>query len=183
MLKVLQDAYPREPLPEDTLELYARMLLDLPVDLARRAVLAVIASRPYPTPPTIGEIRQAAARLILHAPTAAEALAEVRDQIREASGIYGSPRFSHPAIARAVDAIGWHNICQTQEPEVMHAQFIRVYEMVVDSWTAALADAQPSPWRQQVLAMLARAGPLELPSAAEGGSKDGERGGVERGRP
>lgn len=122
-------------MPEESVKLYAEMLADLPVEVLKLAVLRLIETRPYTTWPSIGELRRAAAQVLLNAPSPAEAVEEVREQIR-AVGHWGSPRFSHPLVKRAVDAADWYHLCMSEEPTVSMAQFRRLYEDVLETWTA-----------------------------------------------
>ena len=63
-----------KPVARPTVDAYYEMLGDLPYDLAAVAVKKIIATDEYPTLPTIGKIRQAAAEIsrghILSAPEA-----------------------------------------------------------------------------------------------------------------
>ncbi|HEY8477095.1 MAG TPA: hypothetical protein VIN09_09560 [Chloroflexota bacterium] len=133
-IAVLQRAFPGQTMPADTVALYAEMLADLPIDAVRAAVLAIIRQRRYPTLPTVGEIRLEAARLSLRAPSPAEAVEEVRQQIRGV-GLWGRPQFSHPLVARAVEAADWRHLCMSEEPTRSMAEFRRLYEDLLETWT------------------------------------------------
>ena len=122
-------------MPEGAAKLYARLLRDIPTDVAIRAVQGIICRRTGTGPPPIGEIRREAARIMLGAPSPAEAVAEVRDQIREV-GIYGVPRFSHPLVERAVRACDWRNLCMSEDPARATAELRRIYEDLLETWTA-----------------------------------------------
>ena len=132
---VLQRAFPGQAMPADTVMLYAEMLSDLPVEAVKAAIGSLIRQRQYPTLPTIGEIRREVAALALGAPSPAEAAEEVREQMGSV-GYYGTPRFSHPLIGRAVSAMGWRNLCMSEEPFRSMAEFRRIYEGLLDTWTA-----------------------------------------------
>lgn len=62
-------------------------------------------------------------------PSLVEAETEVRRALVE-QGRYRVPTFSHPAITRTVEAIGWHSICDQSESE-WHWQFAKTYEVAV----------------------------------------------------
>lgn len=59
-------------------------------------------------------------------PDVDQALVEIRAAIG-ACGRSGSPSWSHPAIAAAVASIGWRNLCDSTNQDVLRAQIIRVY--------------------------------------------------------
>lgn len=59
-------------------------------------------------------------------PDVDQALVEIRAAIG-AHGRTGTPSWSHDAIAAAVAAIGWRNICDSTNQDVLRAQIIRVY--------------------------------------------------------
>ena len=42
-------------------------------------------------------------------------------------GSYGTPTWSTPELARAVDAVGWLAICLSQSPGVERSHFLRIY--------------------------------------------------------
>ncbi len=103
------------------------MLQDLPDAAVLEAVVALIRTQTDVFPGTnwVALIRQKTFRD--SAPSIAEALSEVRDQIVK-TGYVGTPKFSHARIKAAVDALGWHNICSSENPDVYRAHFMRVYE-------------------------------------------------------
>lgn len=66
LVATLAAAFPRQEIPQESIEVYAADLADLDADLARRAIEnARRGSRWFPT---IAEIREAAAELLLGAP-------------------------------------------------------------------------------------------------------------------
>lgn len=125
LVAVLQAAYPRQELREETIRLYAAMLRDLEFVSAEQAVKRIIASSPYW--PAIAEIRNAVAEAETGLPSPEEAWEEVRRAVRDV-GSYGRPQWSNPVLARAVESIGWLQICLSEQPGVERAHFLRVYE-------------------------------------------------------
>ena len=60
-------------------------------------------------------------------PSAAEAWEEVEQQIC-AAGIYKPPVFSSELVRRAARAIGWLQLCSSENPAADRAHFLRLYE-------------------------------------------------------
>lgn len=118
----------------DTIELYLRLLGDLPTEAVKAAVLAHIGRSTFF--PSIAEIRQGAVGILAGEqglPLPHEAWAEVKAQVRSV-GHYGQPAWSHPLIGKALDgAGGFQSFCMSdsdQEPS-WRAQFLRAYEQLV----------------------------------------------------
>ena len=157
IVKLIQEAFPGREFTEDSARVYAEFLRDLPADVALAAVKQLIATRAYPTPPTIGEIRREAARCLLRAPAPAEAVEEVREQIRSV-GVYGAPTFSHPLVAKAVAACDWRHLCMSEDPVRSMHELRRIYEDLVETWTVRV--------QAEGTAVLQRLGmPLPAPDA------------------
>jgi hypothetical protein len=119
-------AYPQWPVTKETVAVYADSLSDLPASLVTEAVRSLIRTDDrWPTVATI-RLRVAGDAGVL-APSAAEAWAEVtRGAV--AVGRTRLPEFSHPTVESAVQAIGWYNLCATENLDTMRAQFTRIYE-------------------------------------------------------
>ncbi len=126
LVGMLFAAYPKFEVPKATIKLYQQFLQDLDFDLARAAVAKHIALSQYF--PTVAELRDAALSLTNRTPSSADAWCEVMEQI-SMTGSYGVPKFSHPAIKKAVKAIGWTNLCWTEEIGVERAHFMKIYEV------------------------------------------------------
>jgi len=126
-LEVLVVAFPANKAGPETVEVYALMLADIPpADLAR-AVAWCLAN--YKFFPTVAEVRAAAlAASALQVPDMDQAWLAVKREVSR-TGYYGAPHFDHPAIAAAVQAMGWREIC-LEEELVVRAHFFRVYESV-----------------------------------------------------
>lgn len=126
VLAVLAAAYPYVNVTRETAEVWHDLLSDLDADACRGAVrdLLLTAER-WPSPATVR--RRVAERAGLLAPSGGQAWGEVQTAARE-SGWTGAPVWSHPAIAAAVAALGWRNICLSEMPDTMRAHFLRAYE-------------------------------------------------------
>ena len=119
---LLAAAYPKEPITEAQVALYAALLESYPVDQVREAVLRHIQQSPWF--PRISEILDQITAPDQRDPD--QAWAEVQQQIRTV-GYYRQPTWSQPAIAQAVEALGWTNLCRSTNPEADRAHFLRFY--------------------------------------------------------
>lgn len=61
--------------------------------------------------------------------TAGEAWAIVLRAVSKI-GSYGVPKFIDPSTQKSVDAIGWRNICLSENPMVERAHFLKIYETI-----------------------------------------------------
>jgi hypothetical protein len=130
LIAVIVAAYPTWRPIEPTVRLYAKMLEPLPTELAERAVLEIIDS-PGAFAPSIGDIRDHARKLALAAGEAAELTAEdawlqVRLAIRDV-GRYRNPKFNNRSVQRAVEALGWSEICTNENSVATRAHFFRLF--------------------------------------------------------
>lgn len=126
IVSMLEIAYSKQ-VADETMALYIKFLLDIPFEAGKAAALNLIAENKFF--PSISEARQAAIAVLPNnqIPTAAEAWSEVTKQIEEAS-LYKKPSFSHPSIVQATKAIGWYNLCTSENPAADRAHFMRIYE-------------------------------------------------------
>jgi hypothetical protein len=103
-------------------------LQDLELDELQAAVAWLISNHESNFLPSIATIRKAAKLSgAAQLPTSTEVLAEVKQEIRRV-GHAQSPQFSHPAIDKAVRAIGWREICMSTKPGIVMAQLRKAYE-------------------------------------------------------
>jgi hypothetical protein len=124
LFALLAAAYPKEPMTAAQMALYEAFWADSPVEVVRAAVVRHIAQSPWF--PRISELLA-----LIHEGDALDAdaaWAEVQRQIR-AVGYYGQPTWSHPAIAAAVEALGWDTLCRSTNPEADRAHSVRFYAM------------------------------------------------------
>jgi len=106
-------------------EAWAPLFEDVPAeDLFRAAAEHARESRFWPAP---SELRSRAIRPD-NMPSAEEAWLEVKEKIRRV-GYYGEPVFSHDAVADAVAAMGWQDLCSMEvgDQAAERAHFFRVY--------------------------------------------------------
>lgn len=121
-------AYPNTKYPKQTVELWCRLLVDLPDGSVEAAVLDYLAASHqfFPAP---GVIRQRAISLSNREElTPPEAWGEVR-QAMSRVGFYGDPEFSGPAVERAVASVGgWKHLCSSENLVADRARFLEAYE-------------------------------------------------------
>lgn len=133
------------------LQVWLDVLGDLDVDLVRRTVVGMD-SHFAPTPP---ELRAAALeRQRLESgerktPDVDQVLEELRRLVShhghwDEFGALDAAAEFHPSLLAAINAMGWFNICASEEPEVMRGQFRHIYEVAssrIERESFALAPA------------------------------------------
>jgi hypothetical protein len=129
------------PTPE-TVRLYAKFLEAVPVALAERAVMEIIAE-PREFPPPVGVIVDRIAKLALAATgrallSAEEAWAEVQERIHY-RGFYQGPGIDlDPILKRVIDAIDWQELCTNSNIEANRAHFFRIYSRFAETELAEI---------------------------------------------
>lgn len=123
MFGLLDAAYPKERMTEQQMALYTMTLAPYEVARVREAVMLHIHISPWF--PRISDIVDKLIKQEQLDPT--EAWGEVVRKIRSV-GIYQTPTWSHPALAKAVQAMGWTELCMSDNPEADRAHFLRFYE-------------------------------------------------------
>jgi hypothetical protein len=119
-------AFPRESVTQETVEVYSRMLEDLPYEDTLRAVKRILATR-Y-TFPTIADVRREVFEDRLGLPTAVEVWEQVlRPAITD--GEDGPPR--DPLVSEVMKATGIsrYDVRSSEKPEVLRGQFVKAYEI------------------------------------------------------
>lgn len=124
VLALLQAAYPSARISRGTLEVYATFLADLGHAAGLAAARKHVASCKFF--PTVAELREIALTASASCPPVEDAWAEVRRKIGS-EGRYRTPTWSHPAIAACVEAIGWTELCNSEEQAIDRAHFLRLY--------------------------------------------------------
>lgn len=138
LMALVSTYWPHWSVPTNTDELSAvvnaweRLLGDVPAKEAAAAVdaIAVEGERFAPGP---GVIRRRALDIAggPDAPTEDEAWLEVREGIRRVGSLtrYGEPLpvWSHPAIGAVVRALGWDELCESENEVADRAHFTRLY--------------------------------------------------------
>lgn len=129
---ILVDAYVNTPVSAGTIKIYMAALADIPDDDLLAAVADHVAHEPKF--PEICELRRLA--LAGRYPDPWDAWGEVKRGINVFHRD-GNPEFSHPLIARAVDALGWRTMCDSpiDDEAITRAHFTRAYRSLVDRET------------------------------------------------
>jgi hypothetical protein len=130
----------KESATADQFRVYYEMLGDLEYDILFIAAKKVLCDRVYPTFPTVGELRQAALKVIT-APTDITPIQAweigwnvIRNTDPEVSGSFDNAcrRYgATPEVIRTIRAVGLASLCYGQEPiGVVRAQFMKAYEQL-----------------------------------------------------
>lgn len=131
LLVVLAASYPKFEVDDLKVQVWHEMLGDLSYDVANIAIKKIIMLNTFP--PAIAEVRKAA--IEISSPrglTAAEAWGEVVKAVRN----YGYYREKEamasmpPITAQVVRYMGWREICLSEEPEILRAHFLKMYDQV-----------------------------------------------------
>ncbi len=136
LMAIMSANYSNYRLTKEAVALYARVLQDIPGDVLEAAALD-ICSKPGAFFPSAGDWRSAALDILQHKsgiPLAIEAWEEARREVGRCGEYWlyqqgqRLPEYSHPLIEKTVAAIGYRNILEPDNEEVLRAQFIKAYE-------------------------------------------------------
>lgn len=132
IVSVIATAYPNwQPAP-NTPELYYQLLGDIQTEELKAAVLHCVAEAGRKFAPSIGEIRGAVGNIrsmSANLPSSYEAWQEVLRQFAD-TGSYGTPQFTSPLISKAVERLGWRQLCMSEDQTADRARFIQCYEQL-----------------------------------------------------
>jgi len=136
IVALLTAAFATPTWAEETIRLYADMLIDLDRDCVREVVSDVIRSRKTDRAPTIGEIRQEVAQRQwegagLGLLTPDDAWGFVLRSITQVGHVGPFPR-RYPLVTRIVDRLGWQNLCQSTNQPADRARFLEMYRDLRD---------------------------------------------------
>jgi len=132
LLAVLAASYPKFEVDDLKVHVWHEMLGDLDYAAASMAVKKLIMQNTFP--PAIAEVRKAA--IEISSPrvlTAAEAWGEVVNAVRNYGYYRGEEALASlsPTTAQVVRYIGWREICWNEEPEILRAHFLRMYDQII----------------------------------------------------
>ena len=117
IVRRLRAAYPDPPLGDESADLYARMLIDLPYEAVDPVVDELIATAMKL--PTISRIRRSVVEPTLAIPTADEAWLAVQTHAGDL----------HELVAQVARLVGGtYNIRTSADPELARVRFVKVYE-------------------------------------------------------
>ena len=170
IFKQLFESFPNSAgkVTETTVAMYYRLLRDIPDEELQITIDQCIAESRFL--PTIAEIRERWHALnTVGQLTATEAWEQVTKEIKRI-GSWGAPQFDNEITKRAVDAMGWINLCQSDVPGVDRAQFHRIY----DGLSARGNQAQRMlPASRQLAERKAIAGPVPIAALVAGAVGEG----------
>jgi hypothetical protein len=127
VVQILLDAFQPARWSDGATAVYVRELRDLDPEVLEVAARQLIRTTTFM--PKVHEVLVAVRAVVAgQQPDPGEGWIEVVESF-SAVGRYGRPRWSHPLIGRAVEAIGgWRWLCDSENPVADRAQFIRAYE-------------------------------------------------------
>lgn len=134
LAKSLKCAYTGQNfLPDDfSIKLWYKMLCDIPYPIATSAVQKYICENHFP--PTISDIRNAAAEIMAPASDWSEGWAEVQKAIRRYGYMQEAKALESmsPVTRETVKRIGWMNICSSPIENAMtdRANFRNIYQTI-----------------------------------------------------
>lgn len=132
LIQQLTAAFPSKTLsPESSIE-YARSIFDLSASSVAFALEALkVTSNFFPS---ICQLRQTAidAEVGDKIPTAEAAWAEINTHVRTigSSRSWREPPWSHPLVQELADAMGWEQLCLSQNALADRAHMLKMYESV-----------------------------------------------------
>lgn len=85
----------------------------------------------YPGTNIIPIIRRYALVDDLTYPSTGEAWQMVMDEMRRVGGFYGKPNAQNPLVQKAIECVGWNDICISDKPGVVRSHFMQAYEGLV----------------------------------------------------
>ncbi len=121
----------------DAAEVYYDLLADLPLAVLQAAARIALVEHVYPTFPTVGQLRQIAARIQAGGDgrmLAVEAWEMVNKLARDhAWDVAGEAVKALPAkVRRAAGAVGWRSIFDSTNRETLRAQFCKAFDELAD---------------------------------------------------
>lgn len=126
VLKQLFSAYPNTQATDETVAMYVRLLGDIPEQELQTVVDQAVATSKFL--PTIAELRDMYHSLTaINRITWVEGWDMVQHEIRRI-GSYGAPKFDDELTARVVAAMGWREICASENQGTDRAQFRDMYQ-------------------------------------------------------
>ncbi len=127
IVSVLLGAFPAARFTDDTVAIYKRMLADLDYPTANTAVEHLLASAKFL--PSIAEIREAAISLrVGDRRQGAEGWRDFLDAVGAVGSHRPAPTFDDSVVGQCVDALGWRELCLSENQVADRARFIELYD-------------------------------------------------------
>lgn len=125
-IKRLMASYPQVTVSAETIAAYLMILQHIPDSELNTAISQAIVESPRFLPPP-GEILRVWRDLTSPAmETHGEAWGNVQRAMR-GPNYFGVPKFKNPLTAKTVQLLGWRNICESDNPDTIRAQFRDIY--------------------------------------------------------
>ena len=132
LLAFVTAVYPNIDIRDGTVDAWHDLLCDLDYKIALAAAKKVVAESDIPALPAVGKIRKAALDLQNGDNiTAPEAWGMVVKAVKY-YGYYNETKVMSelpPNVTQVVRWMGWQEICHSNNPDVIRAQFMRMYEI------------------------------------------------------
>lgn len=126
LVGVLMAAFPSSKVTAQTSQVYEEFLQDLDYTAANAAVRRLIGTARFM--PSIGEIREAVVEVGNgQRRPGGDAWGDVLAAVRK-FGVYRTPSFDDPVVARVVQSLGWEVICNSENQAADRARFIETYD-------------------------------------------------------
>lgn len=129
LIGVMASAYPNTQIEEATINVYVRMLKDLPLEVVTLAVQQAMAESEFI--PTIARIRDKALAMTRQCHVSALEAWGLVKRAMQRTGFYRSPTFDDPIITKAVECMGWQTLCSSENEVADRAHFSKVYDSLV----------------------------------------------------
>lgn len=161
--------FPNFQCAKETIGAYYDLLRDIDSEMLLQAARQIGSENTFF--PSVSEIRKTALALTARAegvPSSAEAWGEVISEVHRV-GTYVGPmwnrelEFSNPLILRAVQALGWQNICLSETPGVERAHFFKIYDQLLERHRC---DAKMLPEVRDMVMFLAEK--MRMPALTDG---------------
>ena len=142
VLSILKTAYPKfyanltKESALQTIELWSVMFANDPLEVVKVALYKLIATSVYP--PSIADIRKA---MVFVSDTGENDMGRAWGEVIKAVGSYGYMREQEALESmtlitrRAVESMGWKNICQSENLMADRAHFFKIYQAISDRVT------------------------------------------------
>jgi hypothetical protein len=154
LVAVLLAAFPQSRATSQTSQVYERMLADMDYPAANAAVERLLASSRFM--PSVAEIRETALAITVgEQKPGGEAWGTVLKAI-SAEGVYRKPgedfRFGDAVTAKCVAAMGWENLCNSENQQADRARFTELYDkLAVHERRKQLSESLPAMQRFRAL--------------------------------
>jgi len=132
VLKILGDVYPSFRLNSSAIEVYVKLMADIPGSVLEQAALDHISRSTFF--PSVAELRSAAFSILEAAdpiPTEYEAWREVQAEVARV-GHAGQPELGNPVARQVVEQLGWRSLCLSENPVADRAHFVQAYQALAE---------------------------------------------------